>query len=69
MAIAWCLPLYRFIISCSMILAVEVYVVDLEEMKREIEALVVAKCFYNSREDVPKKLLFAFIELDETADA
>jgi len=36
-------PLYRFIISCFMILAVEVYVVDLEAMKREIETLVVAK--------------------------
>jgi hypothetical protein len=35
-----------------MILAVEVYVVDLEVMKLEIEALVVAKGFYNSREDV-----------------
>ncbi|MGF3573578.1 MAG: MazG nucleotide pyrophosphohydrolase domain-containing protein [Candidatus Bathyarchaeia archaeon] len=42
---------------------------DLEEMKREIEALVVAKGFYNRREDVPKKLLFAFIELGEVADA
>jgi len=37
--------------------------VNLEDMKREIEALVVAKGFSNSREDVPKKLLFAFIEL------
>lgn len=35
----------------------------LEGMKREVDALVVAKGFYNSREDVPKKLLFAFIEL------
>jgi NTP pyrophosphatase (non-canonical NTP hydrolase) len=52
-----------------MILAVEVYVVDLECMKREIEALVGAKGFYNSPEDVPKKLLFAFIELGEAADA
>jgi len=52
-----------------MILAVEVYAVDLEEMKREIETLVAAKGFYNSREDVPKKLLFAFIELGEAADA
>ncbi len=42
---------------------------NLEEMKRRIEALVVAKGFYNSREDVPKKLLFAFIELGEAADA
>jgi NTP pyrophosphatase (non-canonical NTP hydrolase) len=42
---------------------------NLEEMKRQVEALVVAKGFYNSREDVPKKLLFAFIELGEAADA
>lgn len=42
---------------------------DLEEMKLEIGALVVAKGFYNSLEDVPKKLLFAFIELGEAADA
>ncbi|MGB9960470.1 MAG: hypothetical protein ACPLKQ_08170 [Candidatus Bathyarchaeales archaeon] len=42
---------------------------NLEEMKREIEALVLAKGFYNSREDIPKKLLFAFIELGEAADA
>jgi NTP pyrophosphatase (non-canonical NTP hydrolase) len=41
----------------------------LEEMKREIEALVKEKGFYNSREDVPKKLLFAFIELGEASDA
>jgi len=41
----------------------------LEEMKREIEALVVEKGFYNNREDVPKKLLFAFIELGEASDA
>jgi NTP pyrophosphatase (non-canonical NTP hydrolase) len=43
--------------------------VDLECMKREIETLVVAKGFYNCRKDVPKKLLFAFIELSEAADA
>jgi len=30
-------------------------VVDLECMKREIEALVGAKGFYNSPEDVPKR--------------
>jgi NTP pyrophosphatase (non-canonical NTP hydrolase) len=41
----------------------------LEEMKREIEALVVAKGFYNKPEDIPKKLLFAFIELGEASDA
>jgi hypothetical protein len=29
--------------------------VDLEEMKREVDVLVVAKGFYNSREDVLKK--------------
>ncbi len=42
---------------------------DLEQMKREIEDLVVSKGFYNSTDDVPKKLLFAFIELGEAADA
>lgn len=41
----------------------------LEEMKREIEKLVVEKGFYNKPEDVPKKLLFAFIELGEASDA
>ena len=41
----------------------------LEEMKREIEHLVQKKGFYNSSEDVPKKLLFAFIELGEASDA
>ncbi len=38
-------------------------------MKKEIEALVVAKGFYNKLEDIPKKLLFAFIELGEASDA
>jgi NTP pyrophosphatase (non-canonical NTP hydrolase) len=38
-------------------------------MKKEIAALVVEKGFYNTREDVPKKLLFAFIELGEASDA
>jgi NTP pyrophosphatase (non-canonical NTP hydrolase) len=38
-------------------------------MKSEIESLVIAKGFYNKREDVPKKLLFAFIELGEASDA
>jgi NTP pyrophosphatase (non-canonical NTP hydrolase) len=42
---------------------------QLEEMKREIENLVVAKGFYNKPEDIPKKLLFAFIELGEASDA
>jgi len=41
----------------------------LEEMKREIEKLVLEKGFYNRLEDVPKKLLFAFIELGEASDA
>jgi NTP pyrophosphatase (non-canonical NTP hydrolase) len=41
----------------------------LEEMKRAIESLVLEKGFYNKREDIPKKLLFAFIELGEASDA
>ena len=41
----------------------------LEEMKKEIECLVIEKGFYNNPEDVPKKLLFAFIELGEASDA
>jgi NTP pyrophosphatase (non-canonical NTP hydrolase) len=41
----------------------------LEEMKKEIENLVVTKGFYNKPEDIPKKLLFAFIELGEASDA
>jgi NTP pyrophosphatase (non-canonical NTP hydrolase) len=41
----------------------------LEEMKKEIENLVLAKGFYNKPEDIPKKLLFAFIELGEASDA
>ena len=40
----------------------------LEEMKREIENLVLQKGFYNKPEDIPKKLLFAFIELGEASD-
>jgi NTP pyrophosphatase (non-canonical NTP hydrolase) len=42
---------------------------QLEEMKKEIEGLVIAKGFYNKPEDIPKKLLFAFIELGEASDA
>ena len=38
-------------------------------MKKQIEALVIAKGFYNTVEDIPKKLLFAFIELGEASDA
>ncbi len=41
----------------------------LEEMKKQIDHLVVAKGFYNKPEDIPKKLLFAFIELGEASDA
>lgn len=41
----------------------------LEEMKKEIETLVLEKGFYNKTEDIPKKLLFAFIELGEASDA
>jgi NTP pyrophosphatase (non-canonical NTP hydrolase) len=41
----------------------------LEEMKKEIETLVLEKGFYNEPEDIPKKLLFAFIELGEASDA
>lgn len=40
----------------------------LEEMKKEIENLVISKGFYNNPEDIPKKLLFAFIELGEASD-
>jgi NTP pyrophosphatase (non-canonical NTP hydrolase) len=42
---------------------------QLEEMKKEIEDLVAAKGLYNKPEDIPKKLLFAFIELGEASDA
>jgi len=40
---------------------------NLEEMKSEIENLVLEKGFYNEPDDVPKKLLFAFIELGEAS--
>ena len=43
--------------------------VHLEEMKKEIETLVLEKGFYNKPEDIPKKLLFAFIELGEASDS
>ncbi len=42
---------------------------QLEEMKKEIEELVLEKGFYNKPEDAPKKLLFTFIELGEASDA
>lgn len=38
-------------------------------MKREIETLVLEKGFYNKPEDIPKNLLFAFIELGEASDS
>jgi len=41
----------------------------LEEMKKAIEKLVLEKGFYNKPEDIPRKLLFAFIELGEASDA
>lgn len=41
----------------------------LEDMKKEIEKLVIEKGFYNKSEDIPKKLLFAFVELGEASDA
>lgn len=41
----------------------------LEEMKKEIKELVLEKGFYNKPEDIPKKLLFAFVELGEASDA
>ncbi len=44
-------------------------IMHLEEMKKEIEALVLEKGFYNGPEDIPKKLLFAFVELGEASDA
>ncbi len=40
----------------------------LEEMKKKIETLVIEKGFYNEPEDIPMKLLFAFIELGEAGD-
>jgi NTP pyrophosphatase (non-canonical NTP hydrolase) len=41
----------------------------LEDMRKKIEQLVLEKGFYNKPEDIPKKLLFAFIELGEASDA
>ena len=38
-------------------------------MKKEIANLVLLKGFYNRIEDIPKKLLFAFVELGEASDA
>ena len=40
----------------------------MKEMKRDMGKLVLEKGFYNKPEDIPKKLLFAFIELGEASD-
>lgn len=40
----------------------------LEDMKKEIEILVIEKGFYNDPKYIPRKLLFAFIELGEASD-
>jgi NTP pyrophosphatase (non-canonical NTP hydrolase) len=42
---------------------------SLEEAKKKVGELVVAKGFGNSPEEIPKKLLFAFIELGEAGDS
>lgn len=41
----------------------------LEEAKKKIEQLVVAKGFGNDPSEIPNKLLFAFIELGEASDS
>jgi len=41
----------------------------LEEAKRKVGELVVAKGFGNTREEISNKLLFAFIELGEAGDS
>jgi NTP pyrophosphatase (non-canonical NTP hydrolase) len=42
---------------------------SLEEARRKIGDLVVAKGFGNTKDDIPSKLLFAFIELGEAGDS
>lgn len=42
---------------------------SLEETKRKVGELVVAKGFGNTSEEIPNKLLFAFIELGEAGDS
>lgn len=42
---------------------------SLDEAKRKIGELVVAKGFGNTPEEIPNKLLFAFIELGEAGDS
>ena len=41
----------------------------LEEAKKKVGELVVAKGFGNAPDDIPNKLLFAFIELGEAGDS
>ena len=41
----------------------------LEEAKKKVEELVLAKGFGNSPSEIPHKLLFAFIELGEAGDS
>jgi NTP pyrophosphatase (non-canonical NTP hydrolase) len=41
----------------------------LEEAKKKVEELVVAKGFGNTPEEIANKLLFAFIELGEAGDS
>ncbi|MGD0476707.1 MAG: hypothetical protein ABSB29_00895 [Nitrososphaerales archaeon] len=42
---------------------------SLEEAKKKVGKLVVAKGFGNTPEEIPNKLLFAFIELGEAGDS
>jgi len=42
---------------------------SLDEARKKVGELVVAKGFGNSPEDIPNKLLFAFIELGEAGDS
>jgi len=42
---------------------------SLEEAKKKVEELVMAKGFGNSSDEIANKLLFAFIELGEAGDS
>ena len=42
---------------------------SLDEARRKVGELVLAKGFGNTPDDIPKKLLFAFIELGEAGDS
>jgi NTP pyrophosphatase (non-canonical NTP hydrolase) len=42
---------------------------SLDEAKRRVAELVAAKGFGNSPDEIPNKLLFAFIELGEAGDS